>query len=78
MGTIFNENYNIDIYEVWDNKIKWYHVGITKFNDDEKVLGVNWVYIQSKNRYELEKLLQNDIELVSQLYNTPENFKLYI
>lgn len=76
MYTIFNQEYNIDIFEAWDNDVKLYHVGITKFDKEENALGINWVYIKSNNRYELEQVLQNDIDIVEDLYKMPENTKL--
>lgn len=76
MYTIFNQNYNIDIFEAWDNDTKLYHVGITKFDKEENVLGVNWVYVQTDERYQMEKELKNNIKVVESLYKVPKNSRL--
>lgn len=77
MGTIYNKNYNIDIYEIWDNNTKLYHVIIEKFdNNDAPSIGKNWVYVSTKEVYDLKKELKNNIEFVELLYNAPKNSKL--
>lgn len=78
MFTIFNQDYNIDIFDVWDNDIKLYHVGITKFdfNDEEEVVGVNWVYIQTNELHQLKQELKNNINIVKSLYELPKNSRL--
>ncbi len=35
METLFIENYNVDIYEVWHGKQKLYQVNITEFTGEE-------------------------------------------
>lgn len=76
MYTIFNQDYNIDIFEAWDNDTKLYHVGITKFDKEENVLGVNWVYVQTNKRYQMEKELRTNIKVVESLYKVPKNSRL--
>lgn len=76
MYTIFNQDYNIDIFEAWDNDIKLYHVGITKFDKEENVLGVNWVYVQTNERYQMERELRTNIKIVESLYKVPKNSRL--
>ena len=76
MYTIFNQDYNIDIFETWDNDIKLYHIGITKFDKEENVLGVNWVYVQTNERYKMEKELKTNIKIVESLYKIPKNSRL--
>ena len=76
MYTIFNQDYNIDIFEAWDNDIKLYHVGITKFDKEENVLDVNWVYVQTNERYQMENELRTNIKVVESLYKIPKNSRL--
>lgn len=76
MYTIFNQDYNIDIFEAWDNDIKLYHIGITKFDKEENVIGVNWVYVQTNERYQMEKELKTNIKIVESLYKVPKNSRL--
>lgn len=76
MFTFFNQDYNIDILDAWDNGIKLYQVGITKFDNEEKVVGVNWIYIKTNELYQLKKELKNNINIVESLYKLPKNSRL--
>lgn len=76
MYAILNQDYNIDIYEAWDHDIKFYHIGITKFDKEENVLGVNWVYIKTNERYQMEKELKKNIKIVESLYKLPKYSRL--